>query len=326
MQKILILVALAGGLLLPLKTSAGPWFATGQSALADPRAAAVEAATKAKTALGESPAKLVVVFAGKSQYGAALVDGIASVFDKKLIYGGTASAPITQDGNFADQIPDATNSVAVLVIGGGCQVTAASAVVEKSTNQVGRLKVHYVSGLSVGDQLKSAYDQTNSGKFVLTFGNQHAGPNQAFAEGVTDVLGKNLKMVGGASGGDNSREIVVGELVTSVNIGILLTGNFKVVTTSSRDEPLKAADDLLKGVVTEGSPKPAVIFFFEDHLRRNALGKAGTLAQESKLITADAAGLPLFGMDDSGEIGHDTPTAVPVGAAMRTVVAAIIPQ
>jgi len=106
---------------------------------------------------------------------------------------------------------------------------------------------------------------------------------------------------------------------------ILITGNFKAATASSRDEPLKATGDVLKSVIA-GTTKPAVAFFFQDHLRRNALIKDGTLAQESKLLADASGGAPLFGIDDSGEIGHDAPTAVPVGGAMRTLAAAIIPR
>jgi hypothetical protein len=307
------------------KPAPRPWFSTGQSALTDPRAAGAEAASKAKAALGSSPAKLIVVFTAKPLYGSAVVDGVASVFDKALIYGGEAPCPLTQDGNFADQGTDPKSGVAVLAIGGDCQVTVATAPVAKSTNRGERFKVHYDSGRSIGDQLKSVYAATNSGKLVLTFGSQHAGPNEGYAEGVIDALGAKVKMVGGATGGDNSRQIAAGNLIDSTNIAILITGNFKVATASSRDEPLKATGDVLKSV-TAGPIKPAVVFFFQDHLRRNALIKNGTISQESKLLADASAGVPLFGIDDSGEIGHDAPNAVPVGGAMRTLAAAIIPQ
>jgi hypothetical protein len=330
---LLLLLALAPSLALSQptppepenKSLSLPWFSTGQSTLTDPRAAGAEAASKAKAALGSSSAKLIVVFTAKPQYGTAVVDGVSSAFDKALIYGGEAPSPITQDGNFADQGPDPKSGVAVLAIGGDCQVTVATAPVAKSTNRGERFKVHYDSGRSVGNQLKSVYATSNSGKLVITFGSQHAGPNEGFAEGMIDALGAKLKMVGGATGGDNSKQIVAGELVDSTNIAILITGNFKVATASSRDEPLKATGDVLKSV-TAGAAKPAVVFFFQDHLRRNALIKGGTISQESKLLADASAGAPLFGIDDSGEIGHDAPTAVPVGGAMRTLAAAIIPQ
>jgi hypothetical protein len=118
--------------------------------------------------------------------------------------------------------------------------------------------------------------------------------------------------------------ILACSLALSTSIAILITGDFTVATAASRDEPLKAAGDVCKSLVPDAKTKPAVIFFFEDHLRRNALIKANTLNQETKVIADNSAGAVVFGMDDSGEIGHDTPTSPSIGSAMRTIAAAII--
>ena len=279
----------------------------------------------------------MIVFCSGTSYSPEMVDGIGSVFDKKLIYGGKVHSPITQAGNFADQGAEVQNGVAVLAIGGNCAVTAAAGVVKndpvvvdpsippavaRAIKHSAILQAHRACGIAIAAKLLAAYNVPASGKLVITFGTQHAGLNESFAEGMIDVLPKGLKMVGGATGNIGSKQIVAGELVESNSIAILITGDFKVATANSTDDPLNAAGDICKSFVSDA--KPAVIFLFEDHLRRNALIKANALDQEAKAIADNSAGAVVFGMHDSGEIGHQTPDVNANGSAMRTVAAAII--
>lgn len=308
-------------------TSPLPVFATGQSALADPRAAAAAAAAKAKAVLGAETPKLVIVFCAKPQFGAEVVDGVGTVFDKKIIYGCETASPITQEGNFTDQGADIPHGIAVMAIGGDCTVTPAAAQIAPFAK--GELpKALHDDGKTIGDALKTAYESSDPGKLLITFGSQHAGDNISFAKGLAEALDKdgNIKMIGGASGAPGTRQIVQGEAVKGTNIAILITGKFTVVTGSTKDKSTKAAGDLLQTVLSGSNGKASMVFFFEDHYRRREMVKAGNFAEEFSAISNSSAGSPIFGMYDSGEIGPDTPGSIPAGLVMRAVVGAILPQ
>ena len=306
--------------------AAGPAFGVGQSGLEDPMAAGSEAAGKANAALGGVPAKFVLVFAARPQVKPALVNGVARVFEKTLVYGCEGYSSLTQDGNFTDRGHDIKSGVSVMAIGGEVSLTPVSSVVAKAAKKEDRAKVYRDNGKAIGAALKEAFAAAGPGKLILTFGNQHVGDNQPYVDGVLEALGKEVKMVGAAAGGDGASEIVRGEIVKGANVAVLISGSFKVTTAGATGDQVKTADETLKQVLKTGSEKPSVIFVFDCGGRRGGMVKAGTLGQELQAMKTNAGSIPLFGFYGGGEIGHKTADGPCVGVGNHIAVAAVFPQ
>ena len=305
--------------------AAGPAFGVGQSGLDDPKAAGAEAAAKAKAAIGTEKPKLVIVFAARPQVNAALIDGVTGVFEKSLVYGCEGYSSLTQEGNFTDRGHDIKSGVSVMAIGGEVNLTPVSAVVAKPANKEARAASYKENGQAIGAALKEAFATAASGKLILTFGNQHVGDNQPYVDGVIDALGKNVKMVGAAAGGDGAKEIVRGEIVHGANVAILMSGNFKVSTAGATGDQVKTADATFKQVLNPDGAKPTVIFVFDCGGRRGGMVKAGTLGQELQAMKSNAGGIPLFGFYGGGEIGHKTADGPCVGVGNHIAAAAVYP-
>ena len=306
---------------------AAPVFAIGQSGLQDAKAAGIEAAHKAKAALGATPAKVVIVFAARGQTNPQMVEGLSEVFNKSLIYGCEGYSSLTQEGNFADRGHSIAAGLSVMAIGGDVNITAVSAQVAAPATKEDTAKVYRENGTAIGTALKEAYASSFPGKLILTFGNQHVGSNQPFVMGVQEALGKEIKMVGAAAGGSAANEIVGGTIVKGTNVALLLTGNFKVNTAAATGKQhVKAADETLKQVLNKEADKVSLLFIFDCGGRRGDMIKANTLGQEFESIKANAGKTPFFGFYGGGEIGHKTQESPSEGVGYHIAAAAIVPQ
>ena len=306
--------------------AAGPAFGVGQSGLDDPKAAGAEAAGKAKAALGGAAVKIVIVFAARPQLKPQLVEGVAAVFDKPLIYGCEGYSSLTQEGNFSDRGHDIKSGVSVMAIGGDVTLTPVSSIVAKPATKEDRAKVFRANGAAIGAALKEAFATPAPGKLILTFGNQHVGDNQPYVDGVLGVLGNQIKMVGAAAGGDGASEIVRGEIVKGANVAVLMSGSFKVNTAGATGDQVKSAEETFKQVLKDNAEKPSAIFVFDCGGRRGGMVKAGTLGQEFQAMKTHAGAVPLFGFYGGGEIGHKTQDGPCVGVGNHIAVAVVIPQ
>lgn len=304
--------------------ASGPVFGVGQSSNGEAKAAGIEAASKAKAGLGGAEPKAVLVFAARPQLDPQLVEGVAGVFERNLIYGCEGYASLTPEGNFCEGGHSILKGVSVLAIGGDVTIVPAWAKVAKPAVKVDRAKVYRENGNALGEALKPAYAAASAGKLVLTFGNQHVGDNQPFVEGMAKVLGKEVKMVGAAAGGETAKEIVRGEIVKGGNVALLMTGNFTVRTAAAHGEEVATADQAFKAVVGIGGEK--LVFVFDCGGRRGNMIKAGTLRQEWEVMQSNAGKVPFFGFYGGGEIGHKTATGPSEGVGVHIVTAAIISQ
>ena len=85
----------------------------GESGKSDPRAAGQEAALRAKEALGNGEARLLLVFDNVGdgvEIKQQMLDGVGAVFAKERVFGCSAYSPLTPDGN--------AGTVGVLALGG----------------------------------------------------------------------------------------------------------------------------------------------------------------------------------------------------------------
>ena len=327
--KSLLPVVAAAFLLVPFSgnaSAAGPLVGIGQSASEDAQVAGKDAATEAKTALGTAAPKIVLVFAARSQLTPQLVEGVAKIFDKALIYGCEGYSSLTPKGNFADRGHSISSGVSVMAIGGDVAFSAASAAVGKPADKADSARVFHENGKTLGAALKEAWSTAPAGRLIITFGNQHVGSNQPLVDGVAEMLGNEVKMVGAAAGGGGAKEIIRGEIVTETNIAILMTGNFKVNTAAANGEEVQTADAAFKSVLSNGGDKAALIFVFDCGGRRGNMIKAGTLVQEWQAMKTNAGTIPFFGFYGGGEIGHKTSDAPCQGVGAHIATAAVIPQ
>jgi hypothetical protein len=271
---------------------------TGISGDTDGAKAGAAAAQKAKAGIGKVTPKLIVVFAGRKQLTPAMVDAVATVFDKKLIYGCEGYSPLTDETNLHEQGPNA-DGVAVLALGGDVTVTVASGNTKVSGDRV-------KGGEAIGAALKAAALAAEDGKFLLTFGDQHVGQNNKdLVQGLQNQLGKKLLMVGAAAGGGNAKEIVAGEIVTDTNIGILIAGAFKTSAAMSGDKTdfAETCKHVMTAAVGEQKDKVKLAFVFDCGGRRGGLVEQKAIKQEFDYMKASLGEAPFFGFYGGGEVG-----------------------
>ncbi|MEI6646151.1 MAG: FIST N-terminal domain-containing protein [bacterium] len=275
---------------------------TGCSEAKNAKEAGAEAAARAKAAWGEGTPKIVIVFAARSLVKQELVDGVAQYFDKALIYGCEGYSPVTTVGNFAELGHTIPHGVVVLALGGEVSMTVASEPVVAGSDKKAAFSSN---GEKLGVALKSAVEAAKQSRLVISFGNQHVGDNQPFMDGFYKGTGVVLPVVGAAAGGQGSKEIVKGEIVTGVNVAILLAGNFKlgVGLAGGNDKLAAKATDAFTSATKEHGSKPIVAFVFDCGGRRGNMFKQKELADEFLFMKKMVPEASIFGFYGGGEIG-----------------------
>ena len=283
--------------------------ANGYSASKDPTQAGTEAAAKAKEALGQQEAKLVLVFdsVGKGpQDKEAMLQGVGSVFDASIVYGCSAYAPITQECN--------TGTVGVLAVAGDIKATPAMADLEGG---------HEACGKKIGEALKAAVPDAG-GRVVLLFGACHVPKNDGLVKGLCSVLGEKFPVAGGAAKGDLL--YCQGKVLTGSNLGLLLTGDFKCsLATKNAPGNDKAQVIAVAGEAAAqamGQAKQAkLVFTFDCGGRRGQMG--GEVDKELAVMKAAVGDSPLFGFYGSGEIGPKDNDSPPCGVGYSIAICVI---
>ncbi len=303
-------LALCLSFLAALASAAPLRVGVGSSSEPDPARAGTAAAEQARAALGGTAPKLVIVFAARRQLVPALVDGLAAIFPRDLIYGCEGYSPLTTTGNFADQGHTARNAVAVLALGGDAAITVAAA---DAKGEAG----HARCGRELGEALRPKLSP-DAGHVIFTFGDQHVGkPNAELVRGLRKVLGDTTRIAGAAAGHANAKEIVRGRIVTATNIAVLVTGDFHVrtATRGGQGDLVGKAREAFQTVCGAGTATPFLGLVFDCGGRRGQLVKQKVLAQEHDVMRQLAPDTPLFGFYGGGEIGakDDTSPAEGVG-------------
>jgi len=231
---------------------------TGISAEKDVKAAATEAAGKAKEALGKEKAKLVLVFDAGVKDKAALLAGVASVFDAGIIHGCSAYSPLTQESN--------DGTVGVLALGGSVKVATAIANLEGGEKPCGE---------RIGKALKEAADAKCKGKLLILFGSCHVPKDHDLTLGAAGVLGENFPIVGAAA---SKGEAVYyqGKLAEGKNnVGILLTGDFKcgfhMIKDNSPEGLFTSAEKAFKAAVGKDKEHTVLMLAFDCGGRRGKM-------------------------------------------------------
>jgi hypothetical protein len=284
----------------------------GHSMLTDGVEAGHEAATKAKAALGETEAKVVLVFdsiEGGVEGKEAMLKGVASVFDASIVYGCSAYAPITQDCN--------TGTVAVLALGGDVRIAPAVADLEGG---------HEVCGKKIGEALKAVAVPEDAGRVVLLFGACHVPKNNDLVGGVCSVLGEKFPVAGAAAKGDLL--YCQGEVLPQSNLGLMLIGDFtcgfasKNAPADEKDRVIAVAGEAAAQAVGDKKDDATLVLAFDCGGRRGQMG--GEVDRELAGICAAIGDAPLFGFYGSGETGPADNDSPPRGVGYHIVICAIL--
>lgn len=277
------------------------------------KAAGTEAAQKAKAALGDAEPKLVLAYYSERlvKNAAQVIEGVATVFGKDIIYGCGAYAALTQEGN--------NGEVAVLALGGDVQVTAAVAETKGKQDDV-------ACGAKIGEQLKAAAAK-GPGKVLLLFGACHVPRNNDVVKGICSVLGETFPIVGAAAFQDSV--VVKGEVVKAKsNVGLLLTGDFTCGFGLKKDMSpaglISSARESLHGAMGAKKDKVALVLVFDCGGRRGAMLKQKSFAKELEAMKEVAGDTPIFGFYGSGEMGCPAPGAPPTGVGYHIAACAIL--
>ena len=261
-------------------------FATGLSSSADPRQAAIEAASQAKAELAGQRPQLVLVFDRADDH-EAMCQEVGEVFDQQLIYGCSSYGPITDHGN--------EGTVGVLAIAGGVDVAIASAPVNKD---------HQACGRAIGDAIQQANLPDSPGRVMILFGSCHVPANDRLVQGVRSVLGDTFPIAGGAS---SAGEFIYrqGEVVHGVNLGILICGDFSFGLSTQGEQQkqgiLATAQSAVADAMKPTANQADVVFTFGCGGRKDVLGT--DLSEELTAIRSASGNAALFGFYGSGEIG-----------------------
>lgn len=301
--------------------TAAPIIATGigQSQAQDPATAGQEAARQAKLGLGDTAAKIVIVFAARPQLNAQLVEGLGQVFDSSLIYGCEGYAPLSPYGNFADKGHAIDAGVSVLALGGDVAITPVSA----TTTGPGK---HHECGRTIGQLLTEACQAGSQGKLMVTFGDQHVGDNQPYVDGIHTVIDKTIPIVGSAAGTGEAKEIVRGKIVDHTNVAILISGDFKVQVATNGgggDLVAKTQSSMSTAFAEIAGMTPRLAFIFNCGGRRGEMVKQKTITHEFEAMKQETNSCPFFGFYGGGEIGPVTTGQPSQGVGFNVAVAAL---
>ncbi len=275
----------------------------GISAAADAKAAGEEAAKRAKAGLGEAAAKLVLVHYSGPMMGKAaeVVEGVAAVFPKDLIYGCGAYSALTQESNSA--------AVAVLALGGDVAVTAAVAPTAGPKDDI-------ECGKKIGEALKAAAT-AGQGKTIPR--------NDQVVKGICGVLGEKFPIVGAAAFQDDI--FAQGERVKGSNVGILLTGpfacGFGLMKDMSPEGLINSARETVKTAVGDKKGKLALVLVFDCGGRRGEMQKHKVFEKELEAMKEVAGATPIFGFYGSGEMGCTGGDTAPKGVGYHISACAI---
>ncbi|NQV32300.1 MAG: FIST C-terminal domain-containing protein [Phycisphaeraceae bacterium] len=306
--------------------AAGPVFKTSMAEDENAFKAGQTAARKLHVKLKGVPPKALIVtecFEDKAQK-ADVLKGVASVFPKEIIHGGSAYGMYTQEG-----VLD-IDAVSVLAIGGEVSVDvafvdhmgAAGLSLETQKEQlVGALR-------RGGKKLAQQLPDTRGTTLLILIGDAHSPKNQYLLDGVQEVVGKTLPITGGSVCKNAGQNFVYtqGRLTQDSAIAILLTSTLKVSQVGrqakSNDQVISTAREGAATAMKSIKEKPAALFAFDCGGR---MGKLDRLEDELAAIQASVGKeVPLYGCYCAGEFGPaDTAgasTKTPVGVGWHIMV------
>ena len=284
----------------------GVVFRTASATGEDPCTSGREAALALQEAIGTASPRAVVVMESYEDITRkrAVLSGVASVFAKDLLFGGSAYGGFTQGGSV-----DWDGVVLLGIAGSGIGVSAALSPdmgaaglsLEKDEQELTRV-------LNRGGRLL-AYQLAGSanGSLLLLIGDAHSPKNQLLIDGVQSVVGRKLPITGGSVCKNEGQNWVYyrGKPYTDSAVGLLLTGPFRACQVGrqakSNEKVIATAREGAAAVLKRTSGEPSLLLAFNCGGRK---GKLNRLEDELEAIRASTGtAVPIFGAYCAGEFG-----------------------
>lgn len=298
---------LLGMILVPMWAGANsPVFKTAAATGDDPAETGKKAATGLKATFGDTTLKAVLVMDSFEdlENKQAMLDGVASVLPKEILFGGTSYGGFTQNGSID------YDGVMLLGIGGdGVNVTPAlsgkmGAAGLTMENDLDKLTAALNQA---GERLAGQLPDIASGNLLVLISDAHSPKNQLMLDGVQKVAGKKLPITGGSVNKNAGQNWVYfqGKAHTDSAIALLLTGSFQATQTGrqakTNEAVIETASEGSTAVLKNAPAKPIALLAFNCGGR---MGKLNRLEDELEAIQS-AAGkdLPIFGAYCAGEYG-----------------------
>jgi len=282
-----------------------PVFKTAATTGDDPAETGRKAATDLKAVFGGNELKAVLVMDSFEdlENKQAMLDGVASVLPREILFGGTSYGGFTQGGSID------YDGVFLLGIGGGVKV--APALVEKM-GTTGLTMEDDVDALTVafgkaGEKLAGQLGELARAKLLVLISDAHSPKNQLLLDGVQKVTGKGLPITGGSVCKNPGQNWVYfrGKAHTDSAIALLLSGPFQVSQAGrqakTNDAVIKTASEGSETVLKSAPGKPVALMAFNCGGR---MGKLERLEDELEAIRKSIGkDLPVFGAYCAGEYG-----------------------
>ena len=272
----------------------------------NPTAAGKAAAEKLIEAMGRTPLEAVIVsecFEDR-EYKEELIKGLVAVLPEKLIIGGATYGSFTQDG--------CSDFDAVCLMGiGGRGISVSAAVV----TEIGAAKLSFDENQELaetrlraaGKKLAEKLRKTDRDRLLITAPDAHSPKNQAFVEGLQQVLGPQFPITGGCVNKNAGQTFVYfsGRLYEDSAAALMLSGDFTVSLTGrmakDNDGVIRTAGQGAAEALTGCRGKPIAVLAFNCAGRRSKLDSMDDeLAAIQKALGNK---LPMFGCYCAGEIG-----------------------
>ena len=275
----------------------------------DPFEAGKTAALAARDQLGGAPVKAVIISECFEDAGAKakVLEGVCSVFDTSVVYGGSTYGSFNQTGVAINE------SVGVLAIGGRDIQIAAACRTNLGTGKLipaehdAEIRAKLFPG---GADLAKQLPRTDASRLLILIADAHSPKNGPFVEGVQSVTGGDFPILGGCVNKNAGQTFVYfqGKMLADAAIGLMLSGDFKVALTGrSAKENAKVIATARQGAaeaikrLADAGAKPAVILAFDCAGRK---GKLNNVSDELAAIQESVGTkIPLFGSYNAGEIG-----------------------
>ena len=286
--------------------SASPVFKTAAATGDNPAETGKKAAIDLKTALGKTSLKAILVMDSFEdlENKQAMLEGVASVFPKEIVFGGTSYGGFTQKGSIG------YDGVFLLGIGGD-SVTVTPALAEKMgaagltmENDLDKLTAKLGQA---GGRLAGQLPDIKQGSLLLLISDAHSPKNQLLIDGVQKVAGKKLPITGGSVNKNAGQNWVYfrGATHTDSAIALLLTGPFQATQTGRKAKTNAAVIQTAKqgsaAVLKDAPATPLAMLAFNCGGR---MGKLDRLEDELEAIQASVGkDLPIFGAYCAGEYG-----------------------